>query len=358
MPSRRLRPPLRASLAPLFPFLVDRRCCAFAPALRRKPLTRPALPCAAPGPGPGSVAGGEKGAQRAAVVPRWIPAELAELAAEDSSLSPAEFALRHADAEACTSCDDEGDDFHECDFFGQYLGPIKWIRLTDDALRREVVGAAHVRIWEDVWSRPSGAVELAEKVAKDCLRYYNEFFLEPLTRKTPAAAKCHSGRPPVRVKVVPASFGLEGFEDATWEAAEDLLLPRGTREGSEPRADETSFTEAGGCGSPVTLVAAAPDLFTDPFLSEESGGRGSPSQAEFAPDRFRDFMVSLREKLALFSETEGVRLDETVRLTPFHPLWRPGEGSEVGGSDVARRGSWEQFPYPCIAVSTKIGAEI
>lgn len=58
--------------------------------------------------------------------PDWVPMELVELAAEDSDMSLEEFVATFADAEAYTSCDDEGDDLHECDFFGQYLGTF-WI---------------------------------------------------------------------------------------------------------------------------------------------------------------------------------------------------------------------------------------
>ncbi len=54
--------------------------------------------------------------------PAWVPMELIELASEDLSISPSEFVSRYADIEAYTSCDDDGDDLHECDFFGQYLG--------------------------------------------------------------------------------------------------------------------------------------------------------------------------------------------------------------------------------------------
>jgi hypothetical protein len=100
--------------------------------------------------------------------PRWIPMELAELASEDLSMSFEEYARTHADAEAYTSCDDDGDDLHECDGLGSYLGPIRWLRMTDEA--RNGMDDAHLSVWRDVWSRPRMAVDLADRVSRECLR--------------------------------------------------------------------------------------------------------------------------------------------------------------------------------------------
>jgi len=275
-----------------------------------------------------------------AVKPRWVPWELAELAAEDMQISQEEFVKTFADVEAYTSCDDEADDFHECDFFGQYLGPTKWLHLTPEA--RASIDDIHFSIWRDVWSRPHGAVDLADKVSNECLRYYNEFMLEP----RPSSIRCPTDRPLIRVKVVPASFGLEGFEDAVWEATEDLMERSvGMHEKAEPDAEGGSRKE-GYCRA-ITFVVAAPDLFADPTLAE---GASSP-QAEFEPDLFREFASALRGKLAMFSEAEGVPLDDAIRLTPYHPLWKAGDAESDGTSACM------PFPYPCVEVSTEIAAE-
>ena len=106
--------------------------------------------------------------------PHWVPQELAELAADDAGVSPEEFVRTHADVEAYTSCDDEGDDFHECDFMSQFLGPTKWLHLTKEA--RELMDDGHFMIWKDVWKNPHGAVELADKtdgrvVVADAIRW-------------------------------------------------------------------------------------------------------------------------------------------------------------------------------------------
>jgi hypothetical protein len=102
--------------------------------------------------------------------PQWIPMELVELASEDLHLTQDEFIQSYVDVEAYTSCDDEGDDFHECDFFQHYLGPTKWVHLTPDAMINDV----HLDIWKDVWSHPHEAIDVADKVSKECLRYvYN-----------------------------------------------------------------------------------------------------------------------------------------------------------------------------------------
>ena len=102
--------------------------------------------------------------------PNWVPMELVELVAtEELQISPEEFIQNYADIEAYTSCDDEGDDFHECDFFKHYLGPTKWLHLTPRA--HQSIDAMHFDIWKDVWSHTQNAVDLADKVSKDCLRY-------------------------------------------------------------------------------------------------------------------------------------------------------------------------------------------
>ena len=102
-----------------------------------------------------------------------------------------------------------------------------------------------------------------------------------------SSTECHIRRPLVRIKVVPASFGLEGFEDAIWEATEDLLTQTSSDSDAKCRA--------------VTFIVAAPDL-SDPILMEK--GKESP-QVEFEPDRFRSFALTLRDKLRVFSEIEG-----------------------------------------------------
>ena len=164
----------------------------------------------------------------------------------------------------------------------------------------------------------------------------------------PSSIKCPTDRPLVRVKVVPASFGLEGFEDAIWEATEDLLELDGGA-GVQSTAGATGQSSVHEACEAITFVVAAPDLFTDPILAE-GGGKASP-QAEFEPDRFGKFSSSLNEKMAAFSESYHVPLEETIRLTPFHPLWKQGSASGSRGE-----GARESFPYPCVAVSTEVQA--
>eukprot|EP01083_Nonionella_stella_P195853 721048_1 len=113
------------------------------------------------------------------IKPNWVPVELAELAAEDLQMTNEDFVQIYADIEAYTSCDDEGDDFHECDFFNNYLGPTKWLHLTPEAHR--FIDEMHFCIWKDVWSHPHAAVDVADTVSKDVLRHYKEFMLEPRT---------------------------------------------------------------------------------------------------------------------------------------------------------------------------------
>eukprot|EP00571_Detonula_confervacea_P009416 CAMPEP_0172327102 /NCGR_PEP_ID=MMETSP1058-20130122/58632_1 /TAXON_ID=83371 /ORGANISM="Detonula confervacea, Strain CCMP 353" /LENGTH=305 /DNA_ID=CAMNT_0013044053 /DNA_START=383 /DNA_END=1301 /DNA_ORIENTATION=- len=274
-------------------------------------------------------------------IPHWVPMELVEIASEDLQINPKEFVQTYADIEAYTSCDDEGDDFHECDFFNNYLGPTKWLHLTPKA--QQSIDEIHFRIWKDVWSHPRGAVDVADKVSKECLRYYKEFMLEP---RTSSSIECPVDKPLIRIKVVPASFGLEGFEDAVWEATDDLMQ----RSAVEPSGTEQHSSGEEYYCKAITFVVAAPDLFTDPTLLE-----GNSPQAEFEPDSFHEFASTLREKLVMFSKMEGVSLlDDDIQLTSFHPLWKMSDSDSGGGVELGGRKACTSFPYPCVAVSTKI----
>ena len=99
--------------------------------------------------------------------------ELVELASEDLQLTRDEFIYSHVDIEAYTSCDDTGDSFHECDFFQQYLGPTKWVHLMTNPTADDdttIINEIHLDIWKDVWSHPHEAIDVADKVSKECLR--------------------------------------------------------------------------------------------------------------------------------------------------------------------------------------------
>ena len=162
-------------------------------------------------------------------------------------------------------------------------------------------------------------------------RYYKEFMIEPRI----TSVKYRTDRPLVKCKVIPASFGLEGFEDAIWAATEDLLgvvTPNEEAKRTIDNNDEDDYCKA------ITFVVAAPDL-ADPILLEDSMPRLSP-QAEFEQTTFKVFSSTLREKLTIYSSEEGLPLlNDMIDLKPYHPLWK----------DDGR------FPYPCVAVSTKVG---
>ena len=95
--------------------------------------------------------------------------EIIELAAADLQISPSQFIQTYSDIEAYTSCDDDEDSLHECDFFGQYLGPTKWVHLTPLA-QQCGVNRLHFEIWKDVWQNPTSYVEVAGAVSKEALR--------------------------------------------------------------------------------------------------------------------------------------------------------------------------------------------
>lgn len=143
----------------------------------------------------------------------------------------------------------------------------------------------------------------------------------------------------------PASFGLEGFEDAVWEATEDLLAISPNAKNHAPKDHSNDVDDEDDYCKAITFIVAAPDLFTDPALLEGVPRALSP-QAEFEPDKFQAFSSALRGKIAMFSQVEGTPLNDTIELEALHPLYR---------SDMKLGTSYRPFPYPCISVSTKIG---
>lgn len=145
--------------------------------------------------------------------------------------------------------------------------------------------------------------------------YYNEAM-------QPEKQRVASSNQTIRMKVIPASFGLEGFEDAIWEATQETLLSSLPNDVTPKDPKEA-----------ITFVVAAPDL-SDPILTEQNCKDSSP-QAEFASDSFKAFADTLQDKLEMFSELEDMPLDDALTVETFHPLW--------GG----------KFPYPCVAVATK-----
>ena len=64
-----------------------------------------------------------------ALKPEWVPMELISILASETSMNVEDFISIYVDGEVYTSCDDEGDDLHECDFFGMYLGEYMQILL-------------------------------------------------------------------------------------------------------------------------------------------------------------------------------------------------------------------------------------
>mmetsp|Transcript_10629 Transcript_10629/g.15777 ORF Transcript_10629/g.15777 Transcript_10629/m.15777 type:complete len:339 (-) Transcript_10629:125-1141(-) len=279
--------------------------------------------------------------------PQWVPMEIIELAAEDLAIPPSQFIQTYSDIEAYTSCDDDEDALHECDFFGQYLGPTKWVHLTPLAIDSGV-NRLHFEIWREVWQNPHGSVEVADVVSKETLRYYNEFILEE-PRSSSSSTECTTTRPLVRVKVVPASFGLEGFEDAIWEAYEEEM---NHHDDDDDDSTTTTSTKKNKCRE-VTFIVAAPDL-SDPILMEEGTSDSVSPQEEFEPDRFRLFASSLSEKLREFEEIEKVPLRDKVQLTSFHPLWKNSEECGIVSIDGSSSEGCRYFPYPSVAVSTNV----
>jgi hypothetical protein len=237
--------------------------------------------------------------------------ELIELLASEQEMLTTEFVKAYVDGEAYTSCDDEGDGLHECDFFGQYLGPTKWLHLTPIA--HESIDQVHFTIWQDTWKNPHASVDVADRVSREVLSYYNKY-LQP--------KHSTSTEPKIRIKVIPASFGLEVFEDVVWEAVQEILP-------SYPLSHNNVSANA------ITIVVASPDL-SDPILNERKGCKTASPQAEFACDSFQSFAGVLQGKLEMLSKVDDVLTKDDLAIKAFHPIWR------------------EKSPYPCVAIGTGI----
>lgn len=252
-------------------------------------------------------------APNAVLKPEWVPMELISILASDKSMNVEDFISLYVDGEVYTSCDDEGDELHECDFFGMYLGPTKWLHLTSEA--HNCIDQIHFKIWQDVWANPHSSVDVADKVSKKVLGYCKDVL------QTQHQIATTPTKPLIKIKVIPASFGLEAFEDAIWEATQELLASSLSNDVADCDVQEAM----------TSFVVASPDL-SDPILTEHGCKNCSP-QAEFACDSFEAFVDTLHAKLETISRLESVSLNDVITVQAFHPLW---DG---------------KFPYPCVAVS-------
>ena len=203
-----------------------------------------------------------------------------------------------------------------------------------------------------IFCRSNSCVSSCKTQNQTHLRYCQEFMLEPRVSSDECPTddnnsdnnnnthNLNNNPPIIRIKVIPASFGLDGFGEAVWETTESMIMIKKKLGDKNTQNGQTNES----CPAVITtLVVAAPDLFTDPILLD-----GISPQAEFESDRFRIFCSNLKQKkLALISKNDGAVLNDDIHIASFHPFWRLSDSSESSAS--ARK----QFPYPCVAISMR-----
>lgn len=261
----------------------------------------------------------------------WITLETAQKCANDMHMTVEEFEYNYADVEAYTSCDDEGDGLHECAFIEDFFEPTKWIHLRPDI--KEALGSSVVMTpsEDDVWSQPANLISLADQITTKTKAWCHSFI-------RPDEAESMHTRESVRFKIVPASFGLEGVEDAIREAALELLQTD----------DATKFTG--------TFIVAAPDTVDTYTNSEELDAKLEDEDKYFfsdviSLDAFWSFASDLESRLqeearayeaSVGEDWEDVPIGDYISIIPFHPNYNLQEDVEAYTA-----------PYPTVLIVRK-----
>ena len=256
----------------------------------------------------------------------WITLETAQRVANDMlHISVEEFEFQFADVEAYTSCDDEGDGLHECDFIEDFFQPTKWIHLRPDIKEALASSVAMTPSEDDVWGQPANLISLADQVTTKTKAWCHEFIPSGDSDSMHTSHTSHT-RESVRFKVVPASFGLEeGVEDTIREAALELLQAE----------DPTSFSG--------TFVVVAPDTeeaYTNP---EELVAKLEEEDEYFfsdvvSLDNFWSFVSDLDSRLQeeareyeerAGEDWENLPIADYVSMIPFHPNYNLQEDTDA-----------------------------
>mmetsp|Transcript_3612 Transcript_3612/g.10275 ORF Transcript_3612/g.10275 Transcript_3612/m.10275 type:complete len:351 (+) Transcript_3612:57-1109(+) len=261
----------------------------------------------------------------------WITLETAQSVAHDMHISVEEFEYKYADVEAYTSCDDEGDELHECAIIEDFFHPTKWIHLRPDI--KETLGSSVTMTpsEDDVWSQPANLISLADQITTQTKAWCHNFI------RSDESDSIHT-RETVRFKIVPASFGLEGVEDTIREAALEMLQAD----------DAAAFTG--------TFVVAAPDTVDAYSNTEELVAKLKEEDEYFfsdvvSLDAFWSFASDLESRLqdeATKYETsphedwEELPIGDYVSLIPFHPNYNLQDDVEAYTA-----------PYPTVLIVRK-----
>mmetsp|Transcript_36344 Transcript_36344/g.79534 ORF Transcript_36344/g.79534 Transcript_36344/m.79534 type:complete len:360 (+) Transcript_36344:70-1149(+) len=275
----------------------------------------------------------------------WITFETAEKAARGMNISVQEFEYKYADVEAYTSCDDEGDGLHECDLIEDFFHPTKWLHLRSDiraALGRIDTAAKTPPTEDEIWSQPSTLIALADTITKETTKWCERFILRSAEETRKAAGLKHT-KESVRFKVVPASFGLEGVEDAIREASLELLLEDGCKSFTGTFIIAAPDT-VGAYSDPARVVAAIRDendyMCSDLVDLDSFLGFVSDLKRRLT-DEARDYMEHHEE------DWSHVPISDYTTMIPFHPHWNLHGDNEIKqeGNDDAH-----MPPYPTILV--------
>lgn len=183
-----------------------------------------------------------------------------------------------------------------------------------------------------------------ERVVKTRLLRWCDNFVGDLGL-CPWARQSLSAPGAIRIKVVPQSDGLEGFEGTLRDSAEELLRVTGYPCDTEKGEVDDNAIDLVDPNVAITFVVAAP------LTGEEL--------PEFSFALFCDFAYDLEDRL--LDEADELRekkgmphFGEEVTIAPFHPDWKfAGNDGEIDGSEADKSDSvaWEKrTPYPTISL--------
>ena len=271
------------------------------------------------------------------------------------------------DAEAWTSCDNSEDESNGCTLGPNgVFEPTKWMHLREEHERIVQYPTVTNKGKEQVMAQEilqklsyptttttttttdeaaaAAALSQADIVTKDTMEWCDAFVSSELSPPVEAAAasvphatsnrRTNRSKENVRVKVVPASFGWDCFQNVVLEAAKELLHNQKSpcssssaqwnrRYQQEQQQDNDATTTTAGPPPlpPITFVVAVPDCDKNTANSNVEATEEEENVLLFSDfDSFLGLAEYLEERLILEDEDDQLHISGAdVTMMPFHP---------------------------------------
>jgi len=299
----------------------------------------------------------------------WISVHdaMQHMAVVPSNKMETEFGNRYVvDAEAWTSCDNSENESNGCTLGPNgVFEPTKWMHLREEHERIIQSPTVTNKGKEEVMTQEpllnlsyptststasdtaaaAAALSQADTVTKETMEWCDAFVSSELSAPVNAATasvpratsnrRTNRSKENVRVKVVPASFGLDCFENVVLEASKELLhnqkspcssssAQRHRRYQQEQQRDSDATTATAGPPPlpPITFVVAVPDCDSKNTANSYVGATEEEENVLLFSD-FESFLgltEYLEERLILQDEDDQLHFSGAdATMMPFHP---------------------------------------